>query len=171
MLLKAFYDLKQSACLWFNKFADEMEELEFFQSHYDHALYLDHNGTYFAVYVCDLQIVGPDLNLIHRLKTDLVSRFKMTDLGVISHYLAMEVMQNNNTITVTQTVYIDQLLAAHQMSNCNTTTTTMVEGLCLTPSFDNFQPLPTDAKLRECIQSTIAQQKKATLRIIYPVRQ
>lgn len=144
MLLKALYGLKQSARLWFDTFADEMKELGFFQSHYDHALYLDHNGTYVAVYVDDLQIVGPDLNLINQLKTDLASRFKMTDLGPSSHYLGMEVMRNNNTITVTQPVYIDQLLAAHQMSNCNTATTPMVEGLCLAPASDDFQPLTAD---------------------------
>ena len=68
----------------------------------------------------------------------------MTDLSPTSHYLGMEVMRNNNTITVTQTVYIDQLLTAHQMSNCNTATTLMVERLCLTPAFDDFQPLPSE---------------------------
>lgn len=62
----------------------------------------------------------------------------MTDFGPTSHYLGMEVMRNNNTITVTQTVYIDQLLAAHQMSNCNTATTPMVEGLCLAPVSDDY---------------------------------
>ena len=144
MLLKAFYGLKQSARLWFDTFADEIKELGLFQSHYDHALYLDHIGTYVAVYVDDLQIVGPDLKLINRLKTDLASRFKMTDFGSTSHYLGMEVMQNKNTITVTQTMYIDQLLAVRQMSNCNTATTPMVERLCLTPAFDDFQPLSTD---------------------------
>ena len=60
MLLKALYGLKQSTCLWFDTFADEMKELGFFQSHYDHSLYLDYSGTYVAVYVDDLQIVGPD---------------------------------------------------------------------------------------------------------------
>ncbi len=144
MLLKAFHDLKKSARLWFDTFANEIKELGLFQSHYDHALYLDHNGTYVAVYVDDLQIVGPDLNLINRLKTDLASRFKMTDFGPTSHYLGMEVMQNKNTITVTQTMYIDQLLAVRQMSNCNTETTPMVEGLCLTPASDDFQPLSAD---------------------------
>ena len=144
MLLKAVCGLKQSARLWLDTFANEMKELGFFQSHYNHTLYLDHNGTQVDVYVDDLQIVGPDHNLINRLKTDLASRFKMTDLGPTSHYFGMEVMQNNNTITITQTVYIDQLLAAHQMSNCNTATTPMVEGLCLIPASDDFQPLPSD---------------------------
>ena len=68
----------------------------------------------------------------------------MTDLGPTSHYLRMEVMRNNNSITVTQTVYIDQLLAANQMSNCNTATTPIVERLRLIPASDDFQPLPSD---------------------------
>ncbi len=107
MLLKAVCGLKQSARLWFDTFANEMKELRFFQSHYDHTPYLDHNGTHVDVYVDDLQIVGPDHILINRLKTDLVSRFKKTDRGLTSHYLGMEVMRNNNTITMTQIVYID----------------------------------------------------------------
>lgn len=81
MILKALYGLKQSARLWFDTFADGMKELGFFESRYDHALYLDYKVTYVAVYVDDLQIVGPDLNRIQKLKADLASRFKMTDLG------------------------------------------------------------------------------------------
>ena len=127
MLLKALYGLKQSARLWFDTFADEMKELGFFQSHYDHALYLNYEGTYVAVYVDDLQIVGPDLKLIEKLKADLASRFKMTDLGPTAHYLGMEVTRTDTSITVTQTVYIDQLLASHQMSNCNSASTPMIK--------------------------------------------
>ena len=40
-----------------------------------------------------------------------------------------------------QTVYINQLLAAHQMSNCNTSTTPMVEGLYLAFASKNYEPL------------------------------
>lgn len=97
-----------------------------------------------AVYIDDLQIVGPDLELINCLKTDLTSRFMMTDLGPTSHYLGMEVMRRNDIITIMQIVYIDQLLVIHQMSNCNTTSTPMVEGLYLAPATDDFEPLPAD---------------------------
>lgn len=84
-----------------------MQELEIFQSHYDYALYPDHNSTYIAVYVDDLQIVDPNLNLINRFKTDLALRFKMTELGSPSHYFGIKLMQNNNTITITETVYMN----------------------------------------------------------------
>ena len=141
--------------MWFNTFVDEMKELRFFQSHYDHALYLDYNGTYVAVYVNDLQIVGPNLDRINCLKIDLTSWFKMTNLGLTSHYLGMEVLRDNDTITITQTMYIDQLLAAHQMSSCNTALTPIVEGLCLAPAFEDFKLLPTDVTAYKCFTGSI----------------
>lgn len=121
-----------------------MKKLGFFQSHYDHTLYLNYNGTYVAVYVNNLQIVGTNLNRINRLKIDLVSRFKITDLGSTIHYLEMEVMRENNTIIVTQTVYIDQLLTAHQIFNYNIASMLIIERLCLVPTSDYFKPLPAD---------------------------
>ena len=93
ILLKALYSLTQFARLWFSIFADEIKKLGFFQSHYDHTLYLNYNNTYIGVYVIDnLQIVGPDLDHINCLKSDLASRFKMTDLGSTFFYLSIEVL-------------------------------------------------------------------------------
>lgn len=40
----------------------------------------------------------------------LTLKFKITDLGSTSHYLSMEVFWGYNTITITQIVYIDQIL-------------------------------------------------------------
>lgn len=56
----------------------------------------------------------------------------------------MEVFREPNTITVTQTVYIDQLLDTHQMSHCNPTSTPMVKGLCLAPASEDYLPDPKD---------------------------
>ncbi len=90
-----------------------MQKLGFDQSYYNSSLYLNNNRTYVTVYVDDLHIVGPDLPLIVELKKQLAAKFKTTDLGPTSHYLGMEVLYKDHTITVTQTVYIDQLPAAH----------------------------------------------------------
>ncbi len=96
-----------------------MKKLGFFESQYDSALYFNSQGTYVAVYPDDLQIVGLDLFLINNLKAELTSMFKTTDLGPKQHYLGMEVSREDDAITVTQTVCIDQLLDTHQISNCN----------------------------------------------------
>lgn len=50
----------------------------------------------------------------------------MTDLGPPAHYLGMEETRSEDKITSTRTAYIDQLLAAHWMSNYDTATTPMV---------------------------------------------
>lgn len=65
-----------------------------------------------AIYINDLHIMRPDFSLIVWLKKKLATKFKTTDLGSISDYLSMKVLRKENTITLTQTVYIDQLLAA-----------------------------------------------------------
>lgn len=96
------------------------------------------------LYVDNLQIVGPNLNFINCFKTDLALFFKMTDLGSTSHYLRMKVMRNNNTIIVTQTVYINLLLAVHQMYYCNTATTPMIKELYLAFAPNDFKPLVAD---------------------------
>ena len=144
LLLQGLYRLKQAARLWFDTFRDEMKRLGFLQSLYYSALYFNGQGTYVAVYVDDLHIVGPNLSLINELKAQLALKFKTTDLGPTAHYLGMEVSRDDDTITVTQTVYIDQLLETHQMSNCNPVSTPMVEGLCLAPANDDFIPNPKD---------------------------
>ena len=58
---------------------------------YDSALYFNSQRTYVTVYIDDLYIVGPDLSFINKLKAQLASKFKTTDLGPIAHYLGMEV--------------------------------------------------------------------------------
>lgn len=125
--------MKQAARLWFDTFEEEIQKLGFVQSRHDSALYMDNNGTYVAIYVDDLHIVGPDLPLIVSLKKELAAKFKTTDLGPTSHYLGMEVLRKGNSIIVTQSVYINQLLAAHQTSNCNPVYAPIVEGLSLIP--------------------------------------
>lgn len=78
------------------------------------------------------------------MKNQLAAKFKTMDLGPTSHYLRMEVLHKGNTITATQTVYIDKLLAAHQMSNCNPVYKPMVEGLCPVPAGEYYVPDPKD---------------------------
>lgn len=102
-----------------------MQNLGFFQFYYDSAFYLNYNGNYLVVYVDNLHIVGPDLSFIVKLKKQLASKFKTTDLGPTFYYLGMEILHENDTITITQTVYINQLFAAYQISNCNPACTSM----------------------------------------------
>ncbi len=84
-----------------------MKEWAFFQYLYNSAFYLNGQGTYIAIYVDDLHIIKQNLFLIKELKVQLGSKFKTRYFGLKTHYLWMEVSQEEDIITVPQTVYID----------------------------------------------------------------
>ncbi len=121
-----------------------MRALGFYQSQYDTALFLDRKNTYVAIYVNDLQIIGPSLKVIEELKTCMAQSFKMTDPGSTSHYLGMEIHMSEGAVTITQKTYIEKILQSHQMSNCNPSLTPMIEGLGLQPAPLDFIPDPAD---------------------------
>ncbi len=52
----------------------------------------------------------------------------------------MEKFWGDDTIIVTQTVYINQLLNIYQMSNCNSSSISMVEDTNLAPTSDDYLP-------------------------------
>ncbi len=140
LFLQGLYGLKQAARLWFATFKEEIQKLGFVKFYYNSALYLNNNETYFVVHVDDVHTVRPDLSLIVELKKQPVAKFKRTDLGPTFHYLGMEVLHKNHTITVVQTVHIDQLFTAFQMPDCNPAYTPMGEGSCLASASDNYVP-------------------------------
>ncbi len=126
LLFQWLYSLKQAAHLWFDSFKEKMQKLGFVPFYYDSALYLNNNKPYFALYVDDLHIVGLDLPLIMELKKQLAAKFKTTNLGPTSHYLGMELLHKDHIITITKTVFFHELLAANQISDCNSVYTPMV---------------------------------------------
>lgn len=64
----------------------------------------------------------------------------MTDLGSVTHYLRMEITHIDTLITIIQTVYIDYLLANHQISNYNAVFTFMIKRLYLLFTTKEFTP-------------------------------
>ena len=43
-----------------------------------------------GVYVDDLIIIGGDMEVLGRFKREMSKNFKMSDLGVLSYYLSIE---------------------------------------------------------------------------------
>ena len=61
-------------------------------------------------YVDDLIITGGDMEVLGRLKREMSKTFKMSDLGLLSYYLDIEVQQSTNGITICQGAYVKKLL-------------------------------------------------------------
>jgi hypothetical protein len=76
--------------------------LGFVKSKLEHAVYRRQNKNSFllvGVYVDDLIISGPSVNDIRQFKMEMKKKFSMSDLGLLSYYLGIEVKQYGDGIT------------------------------------------------------------------------
>jgi hypothetical protein len=126
-LKKALYGLKQAPRAWNVKLDHELVALGFVRSKLDHAVYRRNSKNSFllvGVYVDDLIISGPDVKDIKNFKSEM-KKFSMSDLGLLSYYLGIEVKQDANGITLCQSSYAAKILEVAGMGNCNSCDTPM----------------------------------------------
>ena len=136
-LNKALYGLKQSPRVWYNTISQFLAELGFTALSSDLCVF-HKAGTYIAVFVDDLLIVGPSKPEITNIKEKLKHRFHMTDLGPCCYYLGMEITRDrqNRTIYLSQQGYIEKVLKDFNMWE----------------SSPNATPMETSAKLEQSDQ-------------------
>ncbi|KAL8131272.1 hypothetical protein AgCh_007267 [Apium graveolens] len=63
-----------------------------------------------GVYVDDLLVVGSDKEEINKFKVQMSKRFEMSDLGLLSYYLGIEVQQGKMGITLKQSAHVKKIL-------------------------------------------------------------
>ena len=78
-----------------------------------------------GVYVEDLIITGGDMEVLRRFKREMSKNFKMSDLGVLSYYLGIEVQQSITGITICQSAYAKKVLDTIGLADSNPTRTPM----------------------------------------------
>ena len=93
-LNKALYGLKQSPHVWYFTLTTYLKTFGFEPLTADNCIFYDSKGTYIAVFVNDLLIVGPSKANISKIKVKLSERFHITDLGPCKYYLGMEVTRD-----------------------------------------------------------------------------
>jgi hypothetical protein len=71
------------------------------------------------VYVDDLIITGNNTQEIEGFKAHMKKKFSMSDLGLLSYYLGIEVKQKSGEISLCQSAYAVKLLDKCGMSDCN----------------------------------------------------
>ena len=88
-------------------------KLGFCRSEEEHAVYKRGSGDsllLLGVYVDDLIICGPDSNKIAEFKQQISRTFSMSDLGLLSYYLGMEVKQKPGEILLCQKTYATKII-------------------------------------------------------------
>ncbi|KAH7460339.1 Retrovirus-related Pol polyprotein from transposon TNT 1-94 [Phytophthora ramorum] len=137
-LVKAIYGLKQASRVWNETFDEFMCSIGFQVSAFDPCLYIkvvDGHCVLVLVYVDDVLITGSSLELIARTKTDLKTRFEMTDSGKCAFVLGIELVDGpDGSVTMCQRRYVDDILKRFAMDECKAVVSPVDMSTRLVPS-------------------------------------
>ena len=128
MLKKTLYGLKHAPRAWYGRIDDYLTGFGFQKSLSESTLYvkkIDDDVLIVSLYVDDLLVTGSNLQQIERFKQDMMQAFEMSDLGLMSFFLGMEIKQSRGVIFIGQEKYAKEILKKFQMENCKPTATPM----------------------------------------------
>ena len=146
-LNKALYGLRQAPRTWNNKLNQILMELGFSKCTKEPSVYrktIKGDLLVVAVYVDDLFVTGTSKKLINDFKRGMASKFDMSDLGRLTYYLGMEVVQDDQGITLNQRQYAKKILENTGMDKCNSVQAPMELGLCLSKAEEEREIDATD---------------------------
>jgi hypothetical protein len=83
------------------------------------------------VYVDDLVITGTKETEVEAFKDEMKVTFQMSNLGLLSFYLGIEVHQDSSGISLRQTAYAKRIVELGGLTGCNPAYTSMEERLKL----------------------------------------
>jgi hypothetical protein len=133
-LNKALYGLKQAGHEWYTRIDKFLHKTFLKQSFQDGNLYYQkQNGktVVLVLYVDDLFITGNGISGINQFKHRLKSKFKTTDLGLITKYLGLEFQKSPDGLVVHQTTYAQNIVDEFGLTNCNPCKSPLLAGLKL----------------------------------------
>jgi len=127
-LKKALYGLKQAPRAWYNKVDEHLVHLGFQKSQSELTLYVKHQGTNILVislYEDDMLVTGSNVEEINWFKLEMKKVFEMTDLGLMSYFLGIEIKQNQDEVFLSQRKYAKEILKKIMMENCKAVNTSI----------------------------------------------
>ncbi|PKU73727.1 putative mitochondrial protein [Dendrobium catenatum] len=147
LLKKSLYGLKQSQRKWFETFSNYLLNYGFTHSTADSSLLIYHKNSvsiYILIYVDDILLTGNHDPTITSLLSALHNRFYMKNLGNVSYFLGMQVLQTSIGFHLSQTRYATYVLKKDAMSDCKPLSTPIASKVLS----DDIQVLqPTQAEV------------------------
>ncbi|KAG6479946.1 hypothetical protein ZIOFF_063423 [Zingiber officinale] len=101
-----------------------LKELGFKKCNQEHAVYTRGKreaSILVGVYVDDLIVTGRSTEGINKFKQQMMTEFEMSDLGLLSYYLGIEVEQQKSRILLRQSAYAMKIPSQFQIADCNAT--------------------------------------------------
>jgi len=91
-LLKALYGLQQAPPAWYNHITKFLLHAGMSHSNEDHSLFFS-NSLIVVIYIDDLLLFARDMDTIKRMNTAHSTTYHMTDLGPITQFLSLQIVQ------------------------------------------------------------------------------
>ena len=119
---KSLYGLAQSPGNWFHTIDPVLISIGFVLLKSETCIYIYNHDRVIIIltrYVDDLLAIGGDIQLIEKIKSKLMEKFKMTDVGDVSLVLGMQITRDREkkTLTITQEEYTKSILERFGMAN------------------------------------------------------
>ncbi|KZV41734.1 retrovirus-related Pol polyprotein from transposon TNT 1-94 [Dorcoceras hygrometricum] len=135
LLKKALYGLKQAPRAWYSRIDDHLHKLGFAKSLSESTLYVKHTGTdilIISLYVDDLLVTGNNTSIVEKFKQEMMEIFEMTNLGLMTFFLGMEIKQSEFEVFICQKKYAKEILKKFKLEDCKQMGTPMnsKERLC-----------------------------------------
>ncbi|SPO25882.1 uncharacterized protein UTRI_03247 [Ustilago trichophora] len=129
-LCKALYGLKQAGRTWYIKIDKWLKDQGYERIESDHGLYVRPivQDTIIALYVDDVIILTKDERKLTEIKQALSTAFKMTDGGVLSSILGMQVTWESAHIKLDQSAYLQRILERNNLQDCKGVGAPMASG-------------------------------------------
>uniref|UniRef100_A0A5B7B4M6 Retrovirus-related Pol polyprotein from transposon TNT 1-94 n=1 Tax=Davidia involucrata TaxID=16924 RepID=A0A5B7B4M6_DAVIN len=129
-LNKALYGLKQAPRAWYSQIDNYFVEKGFKKSKSEPTLYVKkqgmHNTLIVALYVDDLVFTSNNESTIKEFKNEMMKRYEMSDMGLLHHFLGIEIYQNEDGVFISQKKYAEAILKKFGMSGCKPMATPLV---------------------------------------------
>ncbi|KAH9782617.1 hypothetical protein KPL71_008982 [Citrus sinensis] len=145
-LKKALYGLKQAPKAWNNRIDKYFQEKGFTKCPYEHDLYVkekDEDIFIVCLYVDDLIFTGSNPSLFEEFKRVMIKEFEMTNIGLMTYYLGIEVKQKEECIFISQESYAKEILKKFKMNNCKPISTPVECGVKLSKHDEGENIYPT----------------------------
>ncbi|KAL9256460.1 Copia protein-like protein [Drosera capensis] len=123
-LSKALYGLRQAPRAWNTRLDKSLKEFGFTRCSQEQAVYTRGEGDIaliVGVYVDDLIMTGGNTGEVKNFKKQMMTEVEMSDLGLLSYCLGIEVEQKEGWIKLKQSAYAKKILSQFGMAECNAT--------------------------------------------------
>ena len=154
---RSLYGLKQSSRQWNTKFDQALKDMGFDQSIKDPRLYIKKKPLiYITIYVDDVVIAGEKSEAVQAVKSQLKSRFNISDMGKLHHVLEIKVTHGRNAeISLSQEHYIRNLLKRFKLENMKVYSTPSDPSLTLQKPHDDGTAQLMNATLHQSMVGSL----------------